>query len=79
MIKSELAKWRTRHGKKGISKAHLARQVGVSRSYITKIEHGKQHPSARVMFRIADYFGCRVDEIFKYVPNNKVAIGGSKR
>jgi putative transcriptional regulator len=70
MISNRLKNWRHRHGK-GISKAHLARMVGVSRSYITKIEQGKQHPSARIMFRIADYFGCRVEDIFKYMSDTK--------
>lgn len=67
MFRNELPRWRLRHGKKGITKAHLARKVGVSRSYITKLENGSLQPSGRVMFKIADYFGCRVDEIFRYV------------
>ena len=71
MFRNELARWRARHGRKGITKAHLARKIGVSRSYITKLESGALQPSGRVMFKIADYFGCKVEEIFRYVPDNE--------
>jgi putative transcriptional regulator len=65
VIINDLGKWRRKRGR-GISMAHLARQVRVSRSYICKLERGKVQPSAEVMFRIADYFGCRVEDIFSY-------------
>jgi len=65
MVRNCLRKWRERQGTKGISKAHLARRIGVSRSYVTKLESGALQPSARVMFRIAEYFGCHVDDIFR--------------
>lgn len=71
MIINNLEKWRMQQENHGISKAHLARQVGVSRSYITKLEKGSLRPSGRVMFRIASYFGCKVDDIFKYDPQGE--------
>ena len=67
MIKNKLKALRERHGR-GISKAHLARGVGVSRSYITKLEQGKQLPSARMLFKLADYFGCQVEDLFDQPP-----------
>ena len=64
MLINKLKQWRAGRHKNGITKAHLARMIKVSRSYITKMESGKAQPSAEVMFRIANYFGCKVDEIF---------------
>ena len=69
MITNNLEKWRSRQGTMGLSKAHLARNIGVSRSYITKLEKGTLQPSARIMFKIAAYFGCRVEELFRYAPD----------
>jgi len=71
MIKSDLAKWRALHVNECISKAHLARMIGVSRSYITKLENGSLQPSAEMMFRICEYLGRRVEEVFRYVPDGK--------
>ena len=71
MITNELSKWLNRADKKKISKSHLARKIGVSRSYITKLEKGNLQPSAGIMFKIADYFGCRVEDIFIYAPDSK--------
>ena len=70
MITSALERWRKNRGL-GISMAHLARQVGLSRSYISKLERGRIQPSAEVMFRIAAYFGCDVEDIFSYSCVNK--------
>ena len=50
-----------------ISKAHLARQIGVCRSYVTKLEQGKVQPSGEVMFQIAAYFKVRIEDIFEHV------------
>lgn len=65
VIINDLERWRRKRGR-GISMAHLARQVGLSRSYISKLERGKVQPSAETMFRIAEYFGCHVEDIFSY-------------
>jgi len=69
MIANQLAAWRARHGRRGISKAHLARQLKVSRSYIVKLESGHSQPSAVMMFRVAHYFGCRIEDVFSFVPD----------
>lgn len=70
MINNDLAKWRARHGR-GISKAELARRIHVSRSCVTKLENGKLQPSAAMMFKIAGFLGCKVEDVFKYVPEDK--------
>lgn len=66
MITNDIRERRAQRGPSGISKAHLARRVGVSRSYITRLEQGAREPSAEVMFRIAQYFGCHVEDVFHY-------------
>ena len=68
MSLNTLAAWRARHGRGGISKAHVARQIGVSRSYIGKIEDGSRRPSAAVQARLAAYFGCAVEALFPVPP-----------
>ena len=50
---------------RGISKAHLARRVGVTRSYITRLENEELQPSGPAMLRFARYFGRPVEEIFQ--------------
>jgi putative transcriptional regulator len=58
---------------KKLSKAHLARQIGVCRSYVSKLESGSIQPSGDVMFRIAGYFNLRLEDIFQLV--GKTASG----
>src|SRR5581483_891899 len=71
MIKNNITHWRsTMNNGKGVSKAHLARRVGVSRSFVTKLENGTAQPSAEVMFRIAAYFKQRVEAVFERVEGN---------
>ncbi len=65
MIVNSVTKWRQA---KGVSKAHLARYVGVDRSYVTKLEQGKMQPSAEMMFRIAKYLGQPLEDVFQHAP-----------
>jgi DNA-binding XRE family transcriptional regulator len=51
--------------RKGVSKAQLARRIRVCASYVTRLENNDIQPSGEVMFRIADYFKCRIEDIFK--------------
>ena len=50
---------------KGVSQAHLARKVGVSRSFVTKLEKGKAQPGAELMLRVAHYFKQTVETVFR--------------
>jgi DNA-binding XRE family transcriptional regulator len=62
MLQNTVKKWRLeRH----LTKADLARRIGVCRSYITKLEVGSLQPSGEVMFRIAEYFKIRVEDVFQ--------------
>lgn len=66
-FRNKLPELRAKRGTRGINKAQLARQIGVSRSYITRLEQGRVNPSAEVMFRLADFLGCSVEDVFQYV------------
>ena len=68
MIANNIAYWRSSMNQgKGISQAHLARRVGVGRSFVTKLEKGCAQPGAELMLRIADYLKQPVEAIFKLV------------
>jgi putative transcriptional regulator len=73
MIKNKIAYWRSkRNDGKGISRAHLARQIGVGRSFVTKLEKGNATPGAELMFRVARYFGQPLEAIFQQIDDKKV-------
>jgi putative transcriptional regulator len=61
LVKNRLKEFRTRHK---LSFGQIARQLGVSRSYVCKLEKGKQDPSARVMLRLAKVIRCPVEVLF---------------
>jgi transcriptional regulator with XRE-family HTH domain len=46
--------------KRKMSGEALARQVGITQSYIARLENGKSHPSLEVANRIAKYLGNAV-------------------
>jgi putative transcriptional regulator len=77
MIINSVTKWRTT---KGVSKAHLARRVGVNRSYMTKLEQGKMQPSGEMMFRIAKDLGQPLEAVFQHAQatNDKPSFSGPK-
>jgi len=64
MITNTVTKWRK---EKGVTKSHMARYIGVERSYMTKLEQGKLQPSAEMMFKIAKYLGQSLESLFQYV------------
>jgi putative transcriptional regulator len=68
MITNCVTKWREA---KGVSKAHMARRVGVSRSYATKLEQGILQPSGEMMFRIAKYLGQPLEAVFQHAQSLK--------
>lgn len=51
---------------RGISKAHLARRIGVCRSYVCHLENGNLTASGEVMFKIAAYFKLRIEDVFQF-------------
>ena len=59
-----------------MSKAALARRVGVARSYMTKLENERLEPSGPVMLRFAHVLERPVEEIFQLAetPSGKAAF-----
>ena len=49
-----------------MSQQSLADAVGVTRQTIIAIEKNKYSPSLEVAFKIAQVFGCSIDEVFSY-------------
>ena|ERR1017187_1459210 len=77
MLKNKVKEWRQA---KKISKAHLARQIGVCRSYVTRLEQGTLQPSGEIMFRIAAYFKVQIEDIFERVggkSSQRLFFGGN--
>ena len=70
MVINSVTKWRQA---KGVSKAHLARRVGVDRSYVTKLEQGKMQPSGEMMFLIAKYLGQPLEAVFQHAQSLKAS------
>lgn len=48
----------------GLDVPSLAAQVGVSASFLYKIEQGERNPGIEDAKRIADFLGSTVDELF---------------
>ena len=49
-----------------MSQQALADAVGVTRQTIIAIEKNKYSPSLEVAFKIAQVFGCSIEEVFFY-------------
>lgn len=49
-----------------ITQGELAEALGVSRQTIISIENGRYDPSLDLAFRLADYFGMSIEEMFHY-------------
>lgn len=52
-----------RRSKKGISQEALARTLTLSRKTIMNYEAGKVSPAAYVVFSLAGYYGCTMEEL----------------
>lgn len=51
--------------KKGISQGDIARELEVSRGFISTIENGKTNPTLATIAKLAKAVGVSVDELFK--------------
>lgn len=49
-----------------MTQAELGTRVGVTRQTIAAIEQGRYSPTLETAFRIADVFGKRIDEVFRW-------------
>jgi putative transcriptional regulator len=64
-MENDLKVWRA---KADVTQAELAEEVGVSRQTINAIERGRYDPSLELAFELADYFECRIEDVFHYEP-----------
>ena len=51
---------------RGIKQEDLARDLEVSRQTIGSLENGRYNPSILLAFKIARYFGLRIEDMFIY-------------
>lgn len=49
---------------RNLTQEQLAGDLGVTRQTIIAIETGKYNPSLELALRLADYFECRVEQLF---------------
>lgn len=56
---------------RGIKQEELAAELEVSRQTIGSLENGRYNPSILLAFKIAKYFGLRIEEIFFYEEDAK--------
>ena len=57
---------RVGRARRRITQGELAEALGVSRQTIISIENGRYDPSLDLAFRLADYFGMSIEEMFHY-------------
>ncbi|HVI26980.1 MAG TPA: helix-turn-helix transcriptional regulator [Xanthomonadaceae bacterium] len=53
-----------------MTQAELGKRVGLTRQTIAAIEQGRYSPTLEAAFRIAHVFGKRVDEVFRWAPQD---------
>ena len=56
---------------RGIKQEELASVLEVSRQTIGSLENGRYHPSILLAFKIANFFGMSIEEIFIYEEDAK--------
>ena len=64
-IRTFKTKIKVLRAEKEITQEKLAEDIGVSRGTILEIERGTFNPSLKLAFKISNYFGKSVDEVFK--------------
>ncbi len=50
---------------KNISQGDIARELGVSRGFVSNLENGKTNPTLATISRVADAIGVSTDELLK--------------
>ena len=62
-MKNKIKVYRAMHD---ITQEALANEIGVTRKTINAIETGKYDPSLPLAFKIALYFGVKIEDVFVY-------------
>ena len=55
---------------KGIRQEEFAKSMGVSRQTISSLENGRYNPSIILAYKIAQYFGMTIEEVFVFEEDN---------
>lgn len=63
---------RRRRSAAGLSQSDLAERAGVSRQTIISLEKGRFDPSISLAFKLAEIFGCAIEEIFFPGPRHRL-------
>ena len=50
---------------KNISQGDIARELGVSRGFVSNLENGKTNPTLATISRVAEALGVSTDELLK--------------
>lgn len=58
---------------KGLSRKELADAVGVNFQTVGYLERGDYNPSLELAFKLAEYFGISVDQLFSPRPFKSIA------
>lgn len=66
-IENDIKVWRA---KANLTQAQLAAKAGVTRQTIIAVEKGKYIPSLELAFKLAQIFGQKVEDIFKFEEKN---------
>ena len=51
---------------KGIRQEEFAKAMGVSRQTISSLENGRYNPSITLAYKIANFFGMTIEEVFLF-------------
>ena len=51
---------------RGVTQSELGAAIGFTRQTIAAIEQGQYSPSLEAAFRLARYFGCGVEDMFRW-------------
>lgn len=51
--------------KKGLTQSDLAKKIGVTNAYISRIENGAQIPRADVLYKIAKELGVTMEQLME--------------
>jgi DNA-binding XRE family transcriptional regulator len=65
--------------KSGLKQSHIASKVGISDNTLTSYITGKRNPSIEKAKKLADFFNCKIEDIF-FVENkhNKNKVVNNK-
>ena len=66
MTRNSVKNWRK---SERLTQAELAAAVGVCPSHIARLENNDTKPSLEVAFWLAGHFKCKVDDLFRWVPD----------